>query len=263
MQCEYQWRKICGQYWNLVTLLSALLRSVSRLGLLGGERVLSLKKPWRKSYAQCGEDLIVEHVFDAIGIRKPSYIDIGAYHPYRLSNTALFYESGSRGINIEPDTMLYKRFKAARKEDINLNIGIADVEGEASLYKMTVPTLNTLSAEEAQSIATESSYKVKAIDKIQVRRLCSVLDQYADGRFPDFLSLDAEGLDFRIIRSICFEDCAPIVICIETLSFSEQGQGRKDQDLITYIESKGYMVYADTHINTIFVRKTDWLCRVD
>lgn len=55
------------------------------------------------SYSQCGEDLIVSFIFNRLGILNPNYIDIGAHHPYKLSNTAFFYESGSRGINIEPD----------------------------------------------------------------------------------------------------------------------------------------------------------------
>jgi hypothetical protein len=39
-------------------------------------------------------DVIVKFIFDCIGISKPTYLDVGAHHPY-ISNTALFYESGS------------------------------------------------------------------------------------------------------------------------------------------------------------------------
>ena len=48
----------------------------------------------KKSFSQCGEDLIVDYVFKARGVGRPSYLDIGAHHPYWLSNTALFYERG-------------------------------------------------------------------------------------------------------------------------------------------------------------------------
>jgi hypothetical protein len=44
------------------------------------------------SYSQSGEDLIVRVYFDILGITNPTYIDIGAHHPYFISNTALFYE---------------------------------------------------------------------------------------------------------------------------------------------------------------------------
>ncbi len=78
------------------------------------------------SFSQCGEDLIVQNIFNCLGIEKPSYIDVGAYDPFIFSNTALFYSKGSRGINIEPDPHLYKTFPKHRKEDINLNVGIGE-----------------------------------------------------------------------------------------------------------------------------------------
>ena len=51
------------------------------------------------SYSQSGEDLIVKHIFENLGVKKPSYLDIGAYHPFHLNNTVIFYLSGSHGIN--------------------------------------------------------------------------------------------------------------------------------------------------------------------
>jgi hypothetical protein len=74
----------------------------------------------KTSYSQSGEDVIVKFIFDCIGISKPTYLDVGAHHPYYISNTALFYESGSIGINIEPDPLLFKEFLNHRKNDIKL-----------------------------------------------------------------------------------------------------------------------------------------------
>ena len=75
---------------------------------------------YKVSYSQKGEDLIIKHIFDGLGIVEPSYLDIGAHHPYHISNTALFYKNGSRGINIEPDPDLFVEINRVRKEDINL-----------------------------------------------------------------------------------------------------------------------------------------------
>jgi hypothetical protein len=61
----------------------------------------------KKSFSQTGEDLIVEFIFNDIGVDYPSYIDIGAHHPYYLNNTQIFYLKGCRGINIEPDPSLF------------------------------------------------------------------------------------------------------------------------------------------------------------
>src|SRR6187200_1235902 len=79
------------------------------------------------SYSQCGEDLLVQYVFLLRGIKYPSYIDIGANDPFYLSNTALFYNKGCRGINIEANPKLIENFKLHRPEDHNLNIGIGAI----------------------------------------------------------------------------------------------------------------------------------------
>ena len=210
------------------------------------------------SFSQCGEDLIVKYIFDALGIAKPTYIDIGAHHPYFISNTALFYKNGSIGINIEPDPTLFKEFIKFRKNDINLNIGISDDNCELDFYIISSPTLNTFSKDEAAKYSLEGNYVIKSIEKIKVEALKDVLNDFSNGIFPQFLSLDAEGVDEIIIRELDFENNYPIVICIETISFSTSGNGIKNLRLIDYIERMGYMVYADTHINTIFVRKENW-----
>jgi FkbM family methyltransferase len=210
------------------------------------------------SFSQSGEDLIVKYIFDNIGIYKPTYMDIGAHHPYFISNTALFYKNGCRGINVEPDPALFKAFLKYRKEDKNLNIGIGNCNSELDFYIISASTLSTFSKEEAEKYSQEGNYIIKSIEKIQVRTLPAVLNEFSNGVFPQFLSIDAEGVDEIIIKEIDFDNNFPIVICIETISFSTSGNGIKNNELINYIVSKGYMVYADTNINTIFVKENLW-----
>jgi hypothetical protein len=68
-----------------------------------------------------------------------------------------------------------------------------------------------------------------------------------------------EGLDNAIIRSIDFELSKPSVVCLETISYSETGNGQKNKEIINFLIGKGYMIYADTYINTIFVEEEKWL----
>lgn len=213
----------------------------------------------KTSFSQSGEDLIVKYIFDNIGIAKPSYIDIGAHHPYYLSNTALFYLSGSRGINIEPDPNLFHLFINERQDDINLNIGISTIESIQDFYIFNVPTLNTFSRDAASEYAKEGNYYIKETKKIKVQTVQNILTQYFNNIFPDFLSLDAEGIDKIIIDSINLQDNFPKVICIETISFSDHGIGVKDFELIDFIKSNNYLHYADTNINSIFVKKEYWI----
>jgi FkbM family methyltransferase len=213
---------------------------------------------WQKSFSQSGEDIIIKFIFDAIGIINPSYIDVGAHHPQYLNNTAIFYEHGSTGINIEPDPNLYKKFAETRGRDINLNCGVGNKKEILDFYTMSTPTLNTFSEEEAIKLTTEYDFKIVSKTPIKVLTLDSIINQHFNGRFPDLLSIDVEGLDEAIIRSINYSKSAPTVICVETISYSETGNGVKNSTLIDFLKGQGYMLYADTYINSIFVLESKW-----
>ncbi len=209
------------------------------------------------SFAQSGEDLIISSIFWALWTEKFTYLDIGAYHPFHFSNTAIFYQKGCRGINIEPDPTFYKLFLESRPLDINLNIGIGPEAGILDFYIMSKPTLNTFSEEEVKEFEKEG-IKTKQTIRVRVETIQSVLQEYWDGKSPDFLTVDAEGLDYEILESIDFEKIRPTVICIETISYSRTGKGIKNNQIISYLKKKGYLLYADTNINSIFVDKKTW-----
>jgi FkbM family methyltransferase len=217
-----------------------------------------ISKEIKVSYSQCGEDLIIKVIFDDLRIKNPSYLDIGAYDPEYISNTALFYRNGSRGINVEPDLHNFQKFLLKRRRDINLNIGVSDVKGNMNFYTMSTPTLSTFSQIEVDNYV-EQGFSVKSVDKIQVDTVSNIIAKYWENCFPDFLSLDVEGLDEIVLRSINYEKSSPIVICVETITFSENGTGIKKTSIINFLESKGYMVFADTYINTIFVKRNRWV----
>ncbi len=224
-----------------------------------GKILILQRTVYRKaSYSQSGEDLIVKFVFDSLGIKKPSYLDIGAHQPYYISNTALLYQNGSRGVNIEPDPNLFTGINRARRKDMNLNCGVGEREGVMDFYVINASTLNTFSKEEVESYSEQGDYKVVKTIPVLVKTVDSILNEYLDGKFPDFLSLDVEGMDEAIIKSIDYDGSCPTVICVETISFSNSGNGVKNNSMVAFLESKGYMVYADTYINTIFVREDKW-----
>jgi hypothetical protein len=61
------------------------------------------------------------------------------------------------------------------------------------------------------------------------------------------------------LKTIDFDKNAPTVICVETITFSEKRQGIKLNSIINLLLEKGYLMYADTNINSIFVKKKVWL----
>ena len=205
----------------------------------------------KPSFSQCGEDMIVWFLLDHVGIRRPSYIDIGAHHPTHLSNTALFYLLGGRGINIEPDPQLFREFVTGRKQDINLNIGIGGKPGELIFHRMADPSLSTFSADEA--VRMESVEGIAIVERLPLP-VCTINEVMQTHRLlPDFVSVDVEGNDLEILQSFDFKAHRPAVFCVETISFSLSNAGRKNVEIMAFLARQGYEVYADTYINTIFV----------
>ena len=211
------------------------------------------KKRYQKSYSQCGEDLIIEFIFNTLGIHQPSYLDVGAYHPYQLNNTALFYCKGSRGVNIEPNFDNYSLFLSERKADKNLNIAIAASKGELMYYQFDTPTLNTLCPKEAKR------YESKGFNLIRSSHVATdTIGNIINNHFikgPQLLSLDIEGYEDVVIDGLRSVKHLPLVVCAETVEYSEGLEGDKNQAIINSILKLGYVIYADTHINTIFIKK--------
>jgi FkbM family methyltransferase len=212
----------------------------------------------RLSFSQSGEDLIVDFIFHTLRTEKPTYLDIGAYDPCQLSNTARFYLSGSSGVNVEPNPDQYRRFQELRPRDINLNVGIAETRGEMQYYLLDAPTLNTFSRAEAQRCEREAGHRIVGEATIPVITVQDLVESHCGGVFPDFLSVDVEGADDLVVANLGQPGSGPKVICIETMSYSKGGQGRKNDLLIHSLQDRGYLLYADTYINSIFVQEDLW-----
>lgn len=210
------------------------------------------------SYSQCAEDLLVKYIFNLRGINNPSYIDIGANNPFFLNNTAIFYENGSRGINIEPNPSLIDLFHKYRPGDTNLNLGIGNGPSELDLYIMDDPTLSSFSLEECKKYIETGKYNLIETKKINLITINELIEKYCNGIFPDFLSIDAEGMDFEIIKSIDYENTAPKVICFEAADYSPNGTGAKRNDIIDFLKNKEYYEYANTNLNAIMVKNDFW-----
>lgn len=212
----------------------------------------------KQSYSQCGEDLIVDFLFTwVLNIKNPSFMDVGAHHPWYLSNTYLMYRKGSTGVNIEPDPYLFSSFPKLRKRDININKGVAfnTTSMEADFYIMSSRVLNTFSKSEATRVSGQGNVSIEEIKKIELVNINDLFKKFYSEKELDFLSIDVEGLDLNILNTIEFEQNKPKVICVETLEYAEQRIIKKNTETIDFLKSRDYFVYADTSINTIFARK--------
>lgn len=207
------------------------------------------------SYSQCGEDIIADYFFESIGISKPIYMDIGANEPVKGNNTYFFYLKGSRGVCIEPDKTLIPLLKKKRPGDLVLNLGISTTEkNEAEFYFFNghYNAWNTFSKEDAEKKRSDSGIAYLT-SKVQLSTVASIATKYLI-EDVNFISLDVEGLDLQILKSIDLAKIRPQLICVETIEFAMKNTLNKNHEIITYMLTQGYKVYADTNLNTLFCR---------
>lgn len=205
-----------------------------------------------RSWSQEGEDLILQRIF---GIQKTGfYVDVGAHHPKRFSNTYLFYKRGWRGINIDAMPGSMDAFNRTRPRDINLELGIAENRAKLDYYIFNELALNGFSRDVSQERHTaESTYLIKKVIKVDVLPLDEILEQYLPvGQNIDFLSVDVEGLDFEVLKSNDWDSYRPTFVLAEVLgsSLHEIQQSEIGQ----FMQEKDYVLYAKC-MNTVFFKE--------
>jgi FkbM family methyltransferase len=205
-----------------------------------------------KTYSQYGEDLVFLNVFKLIGLKKISWLDIGAHHPLTISNTALLYEAGHRGINVEANPNHAQAFLTHRPGDVNLSVGVSDERGSMDFYLIDKYSgRNTFSKRAADEFVRDNpQFKITEVIQVPVVTVADILRQCGRERFPDLLSLDVEGLDERIILSLDLRDSGPAIICVEDNEHIDNSRS----PLREHLAAQGYFPYYRAGVNILFVR---------
>lgn len=208
------------------------------------------------TFSQMSEDKILEHLFRHSNIKNIFYLDIGANDARKNNNTYLFYRNGHNGVLVEPNPALCEKLKQKRRRDTILNVGIGVPEqdnSEKKYYLFNHHTVNTFSEEEKNNILQSDEFQLAEEKMIKLVSLNSIFEKY---KHINLVSVDVEGWNYEILKDINFEKYRPFCFCVETLTFSPQGKGKKIKEIFELFEKNGYEIYADTHLNTIFIDKT-------
>ncbi len=209
--------------------------------------------PWaRLSYAQEGEDVLLDRLLAKQ--EKGFYVDVGAHHPKRFSNTHYFYMRGWRGINIEPNPAVHDLFRKMRSRDVNLQLGISDQPSELLYYEFDDPALNTFDAQLVCDRETSTPYRVIATRRIKVEPLASVLAAHMPSCQPiDFLSVDVEGLDLNVLRSNDWERFRPRCVVSEVINADLGSAVLTSNPLVSYMLAQRYHLVAKTCNSWLFL----------
>jgi FkbM family methyltransferase len=195
----------------------------------------------KKSYAMDGEDLAIDQYIEKK--EKGFYVDIGAHHPIHRNNTQLLFNRGWEGINIDVNQFSIDLFNFLRPDDLNLLTAISDQEGEITFYyQKKFSQLNTtdkkIAHEHFNGNFNERLVKCQSIHNILIN------SKYKEVKI-DFLNIDVEGAEMKVLRTLNFEIYDPKLICIEILGYRDLDSMEreiriKDDEIYRYLIEKNY-----------------------
>jgi FkbM family methyltransferase len=211
-----------------------------------------VRKTWltrggRLYYSQFGEDAVLREIISP-ACKKGVYVDVGAYHPIKFSNTYALYKRGWRGINIDMDPVKIEAFRLARTADMNVCAAISCEKTVKQVYNFSTYGLtSTLEPE----VAAKDNKQPTSVRSVSTTTLDDVLEHSRYSNLEiDLLSIDAEGHDFQVLTSIDIRKYRPKIIIVESSSRSMKDViGSK---VYRYLDERGYRLVGWTHLSLIF-----------
>jgi FkbM family methyltransferase len=202
--------------------------------------------------SQIGQDKFIDEFFE----KKEglTFLDIGAHDGVSISNTFfLEKERKWKGICVEAQPSEFQKLKSNR-DCTCVNVAVSDYNGETDFIyvegyaNMLSGISDDYNLSHMRRIRNEVSTYGGAINtiKVPVRTLQSILDEHNTHEI-DFCSIDTEGSEFNIIKSIDFGKTKIKVFIIEN------NYGKKTIE--KFLVEKGYYLYKKIEWDDVFVKK--------
>ena len=188
-----------------------------------------------------GEDIFISRFFK--NKLTGNYVDIGCYHPIKSSLTYNLFKKGWSGINIDLSKVSIDLFKLSRPKDINIQAAITDFDGETFYY-------------ENGAINQQNSLKENSeLKKIPIKaiKLSTILKQNNLTKI-DFLNIDVEGFDFKVLSTLDLSEIKPTMICIEENNYNTQKI--LETNTHKYLQNNGYFLASKIGVSLIYIDQT-------
>ena len=203
----------------------------------------------RKQYSQWGEDKYITNFFKdkSNGI----YLDIGCFHPLMYSNTCLLHRKGWRGINIDINPTSIDLFNIARPKDINLCTTINQTKEVFEIYyDDPFSPVNTLDKQFYENLKNKSEKERKKLT-VESKSIKEILDISKIKQNIDFINLDVEGMDLKILKNIDFNQLKPKLIAVETNNVD--GSKSKDfESIVEFMRINRFSIHKRVGPTTLF-----------
>ena len=190
----------------------------------------------RKNYSQFDEDLFLDNFFK--DKKKGKFVDLGAFHPIRYNNTYLLYKKGWSGTNIDLNPAATDMFNIVRTRDDNKCALISDVSNIEKIvyYEHNFSAVNSL-------ILTE---ELKKVLKEKIPMISKTFSDLVNHDF-DFLNIDLEGHDYKVLKNIDLKKYRPKLICIEILVNSVD-----KEKIFSYMENNNFKLIKICKVSYFF-----------
>jgi len=191
------------------------------------------------------EDTVVLNYFK--DKKNGFYVDVGCYHPVHRNNTYLLHMQNWSGVNIDTSQFSINLFNFMRPKDLNYNCAISDKNENIKLfYQKELSQLSTTEKSQAESVF-QGNIKEKDIQAFTLDEILS------KGRYNnsiiDFLDVDVEGVDLKVLKGLSFDKFKPKLVCIEI-----HENEIKKSDIYNFLIHKNYELLWSGVFSHIFKR---------
>ena len=149
---------------------------------------------------------------------------------------------------------MIRKFYSTRSRDLNLQIGIWSANSELTFYVFDEHQMCTCDLE---TVKRYEKIWHKIVDQytIPIWTLEKLCDTYIKDKTIDILSIDVEWFDMDVLKSNNWDKYRPTYIILETVEYAKNWKNtwtKENAIFDPYLKSKGYLVIAETGINTIY-----------
>jgi FkbM family methyltransferase len=202
----------------------------------------------RLNYSQFGKDITAANLFR--NVKSGFYVDIGAHHPLRHSNTAIFHMRGWQGVNVEPMLRGFRAFQRLRPNAINVRAAIHNEADSVTLYKFRGGLSNTTVEERVKGL--RKSKDVVGEEVVPAVSLNRVFERHVpEGTQVNYLSMDIEGYDTEAVLAFDLDRYRPDVVCLEIHRPDMLALG--ENTAVRFMSDHGYQLYAINVYSFTFV----------
>lgn len=194
-------------------------------------------------YSQDNQDRYLEQCIFK-GYKNGVYVDVGAHDGITINNTWYFAKNnGWKGINIEPIKSVYDKLTVNRPNDININCAVCNLDGKTDFIcnegytEMISGIKNTFDPRHLNRLHRENHQmgSTTTIITVDTKKLETIFDEHSISHV-NYLSIDVEGAEFEVIKSIDFNK-----VFIDVIGF-ENNYNDVSAPIVKYLEQHNFKI---------------------